>query len=61
MVTFKEKIVFIFTKLVLKEHVSCSFANRKRVASFHEKLYNEQWRIFHFNFTFYYDFLITYL
>ena len=37
----------------------CSLANFKRIASSHEKLYNEQERDFCFYVAFYYDLLIT--
>ena len=40
---------------------TCLNCNFKKVASYHEKLYNEQLTMFYFYATFYYDFLITYL
>ena len=61
MITFKEKIVFIFISLVLKKFVNSSVTNFKRVASCHQKLYNEQGKIFYSYVTFSYAFLITYL
>ena len=60
-VTFKEKVVFFFVSLVFKGHVNYSLAYFERIASSHEKLYNEQWRIFYCYIAFYYDFLITHL
>ena len=43
MATFKEKIIFLFTSLVLKKtYANCSLANFNRVASSHEMLYYEQ-------------------
>ena len=62
MFTFKEKNSFHFYIISFKRtYVNCSLANFKRVASSHEKLYNEQQRILYFYVTFYYDFLIIHL
>ena len=44
---FQRKSSFHFYNINFKRrYVNCSLTNFKRVASSHEKLYNEQWRIF---------------
>ena len=56
---FQRKNSFDFCIISFKGTcVNCNNANFKRVASSHEKLYNEQWIIFYVYVTLYYDFLI---